>query len=201
MLVIPALAFAQFPAPDSFQLFVHYITIDQSDWCDGQIVQGPAYCNLFSWQTPDTANTPATLTGYKIYKDDILFLSSVQTQVDTAGAFWGSFYVTAVYENPGGESDSSNVVVISELPIATEEIEKDNRISIGFDLSRQVLVIEGALFANALWVYNTLGMQVLSTKVVSNYQSLEGLAPGVYLVVVEDKFGGIYSKLIVMGLR
>ena len=103
-------AAAQFPAPDSFQLFVHYITMDQSDWCDGQVVQGPAYCNLFNWQTPDTANTPATLTGYRIYKDDLLFLSlpPTQIQVDTVGAFWGSFYVTAVYENPAGASDPSN---------------------------------------------------------------------------------------------
>ncbi len=197
--LFPALAFAQFPAPESFAITVNYILDGQSDWCDNHIVQGPAYCNLFSWEAPDTTNTPATLTGYRIYKDSAYFLSTANTWADTAGGYMASFYVTAVYEDPAGESESSNVVFISDLPFATKEAENTHQIWIGFDLSSQELRIQGAEYARSLRVYDMRGVLVWSTEEVSANQRLEGLAAGVYGVVVYDRYGGICRRLVVMG--
>ena len=179
LIFLPLLAFAQFPAPDSFQITVHYITIDQSDWCDGQWVQGPAYCNLFSWEAPDTANTPATLTGYRIYKDSEFFLATANTEADTAGGYMHvNFYVTAVYENPAGESAPSNSVYIGDLPIGTSETFQQEPIGIGFDPVQQTLIIRRPENARVLRVYNMQGGLVLFTDVVSEYRRVEGLAAG-----------------------
>ncbi len=199
LIILPALVFAQFPAPDSFQVSVHYITMDQSDWCAGQLVQGPAYCNLFSWQAPDTANTPATLTEYRIYKDNEIFLSTSDTDADTAGMYLGSsFYVTAIYEDPAGESEPSNVVVIGDLPMATGAVQGSHQIEIGFDLSRQVLIIQGAEYARALRVYDMQGGLVFSTDAVPAVLRVEGLRTGIYGVIVQDRQGRIWNKLALL---
>lgn len=154
LVFLPEFLFAQFPAPDSFQISVHYIIEDQSDWCDAQWVQGPAYCNWLFWKTPDTANFPGTLTGYRIYNDGQIFLSATSNEVWLVAALMGSFYVTAIYESPAGESDSSNVVEIGDLPQAIVEAQGNNNIEIGFDLSQQVLIIRGAEYARVLRVYD-----------------------------------------------
>ena len=200
LLLFPLFTVAQFPAPKLFHITVNYIIDGQSDWCDGHIVQGPSYCNLFSWQAPDTTNTPATLTGYRIYKDDKRFLSTTQSLADTTGGFVGSFYVTATYENPAGESDSSNVVVINYLPTSTSEANDARQIWIGFDLSNQVLIIWGAEYARSLQVFDLRGVLVWSTDVVTVNQRLDALSAGAYGVVVVDRYGRTRSKIIVKGL-
>ncbi|MDO8969852.1 MAG: hypothetical protein Q7U74_04130, partial [Saprospiraceae bacterium] len=177
-------ASAQFPVPESFAITVKYILEDQWEWCDEHIIQGPTYCNLFSWEALDTANTPATLTGYRIYKDSVFFLSTGQTMADTAGVFMASFYVTATYADPPGESEPSNIVTISDLPFATGEAENSRLIGIGFDLSNQTLFIRGAEYAQHLRVYDMRGMQVVFTAPVAASQRLEGLSAGLYVVVV-----------------
>jgi len=200
LILFPVMIFAQFPVPDSFKIDVNYILMGNWDLCDGKVLEGPAYCNYFHWQAPDTANTPATLTGYRIYKDDEFFLSTANTSVDSAGMYLhASFYVTAVYENPAGESEPSNVAVIEYLPMGVNDIFKEGRIGIRFDPGQQMLAIRGAEYVRALWVYNMQGGLVLFTDVVSEYQRLEGLTAGAYMVAVRDNYGIISSKMIVMG--
>ena len=200
LLFLPALAFAQFPTPDSFQIVVNYILMGNWDFCDGKVLEGPAYCNYFHWQAPDTANTPATLTGYRIYKDDEFFLSTANTSADSAGMYLhASFYVTAVYENPAGESGPSNVVVIDDLPMGVNDIFQEGQLGIRFDPVQRMLIIRGAEYARALWVYNMQGRLAFETDVVSEFQRVDGLAAGVYMVVVQDKYGGVSSKIVVMG--
>lgn len=196
VILFPVLAFAQFPEPGSFAITVNYILEGQSDWCDEHIIQGPAYCNLFSWETPDTANTPATLTGYRIYKDCVFFLATANTIADTAGGYMASFYVTAIYENPAGESEASNVVVINDLPMGTEEAFHQEPIGIRFDPMQQMLVIRGAEQARSLRVYDVQGKLLYSTDVVPTILQLEGLDVGVYWVIVE-RSGMLYSKMFI----
>jgi len=200
LIVLPVLALAQFPAPLSFQVTVNYIHLGESDWCDNQLVQGPSYCNGFSWEAPDTTNTPATLTGYRIYKDSVFFLATGNTSADTAGGYLAGFYVTATYEDPAGESGPSNVVVINNLPIATHGVPGAPQIGIGFDLANQTLMIRGAEHARCLRVYDMRGVPVWGTEVVLEKLSLEGLGAGVYGVVVLDKYGNRKSRLIVTGI-
>jgi hypothetical protein len=196
LIMLPVLAFAQFPEPLSFQVTVNYIHLGESDWCDNQLVQGPSYCNLFSWEAPDTTNTPATLTGYRIYKDSVFFLATDNTWADTAGGHLAGFYVTATYENPAGESEPSNVVVINNLPIATHAVPDAPEIGIGFDLANQTFIIIGAEHARSLRVYDMRGVLVWSTEVVLEKLRLEGLRAGVYVVVVWDRYGTMHSKVV-----
>lgn len=200
LIALPMLAFAQFPEPVLFQVTVNYIHLGESDWCDNQLVQGPSYCNFFSWETPDTTNTPATLTGYRIYKDSVYFLATNNTGADTAGGYLAAFYVTAIYENPAGESDPSNVVVINNLPVSTHEAVDAPQIVIDFDLANQTLIIRGAEHARSLRVYDMRGVLVWNTEVVSEKLRLEGLEAGVFGVVLLDKYGNKMSKLLVTGI-
>ena len=193
---LPMQAFAQFPAPDSFQITVNYIYLGESDWCDGHLVQGPGYCNLFSWVAPDEGSMAATLAGYRIYKNNTLFLSTSNTLADSSGAYLASFYVTAIYENPAGESSPSNEVVITTLPIATEEVMDAPSSKIRYDHSRQCLIIPDAPNMRDLRIYTMQGVLVRYTDDVEMYSSLNGLAPGGYMVVVRDRKGAMWSRWI-----
>ena len=198
VMMLPSLVMAQFPVPDSFQIIVHYITIDQTDWCGDHYVYGPNYCNLFSWQTPDTAGSPATLTGYRIYKDDEFFKSAADNFADTVGAFPGSsFYVTAVYENPAGESAPSNVELINDLPFGATEAEASD-VGIMFDLSKRLLTIKGAENVRELYVYNVQGVLVFHTSFIPERQIWENWAAGVYWVLLEDKHGLFLTKKVLI---
>lgn len=198
LIFLPALTIAQFPAPQDFQITVNYIHLGASDWCDGQWVQGPTYCYLFSWEAPDTTNTPASLTGYRIYKDSVLFLSTTLTQADSTGGYIASFYVTAIYADPSGESEPSNTVVIPDLPVPTEEAVNTLPIEIRFDQARRVLFINGAIDAFGLQVYDMQGKQVFNLNAAPAYLDFGALAPGIYWVVVRGKEGFFVSKKIVL---
>lgn len=201
IIFLPVLVMAQFPVPTSFQVNVNYIHLGESDWCDGQVVQGPTYCNLFSWETPDTANTPATLTGYRIYKNSEFFLATSNTNADTSGGYMHTtFYVTAVYENPAGESEPSNSVYIGDLPVGTDEALYQEPIGIWFDPVQQALRVRGAERVRTLWVYDMQGKLVFSTDAVSRVLRVEDLPAGVYMVIVQDKYGNVSSIMVSMGL-
>ncbi len=195
----PLLVFAQFPAPTSFQISINYIHIDEVSFCNNQLVYGPNYCNQYSWQTPDTSITSAILTGYRVYKDGQLFLLTTANGEDTLGIYLGSFHVTAIYENPPGESEASNVIIVDDLPIATGEVMGDGKIKIGFNLSQHSLTIDGAMHARTLGIYNLQGSQVFYTDAVPPKHELEGFVAGAYLVVVRDRFGRVHSKVVLLG--
>lgn len=196
---LPLIVSAQFPSPNFFQIGIGYIRMDEVGWCSGQLVYGPNYCNQYSWQTPDTSTTSAILTEYRVYKDDQLFLLTTANGGDTLGTFLGSFYVTALYENPSGESEASNVVVVDDLPIATGEVQDKGKIKIGFNLSQHCLTVDGAMNARTLGIYNLQGSQVFFTDAVPEKLELEGFAAGAYFVVVQERKGKKYSKMVLMG--
>jgi hypothetical protein len=187
--------FAQFPAPDSFKVRINYVLIDEMDWCNDHIIYGPNYCNLYSWETPDTTATSAILTGYRVYKDDQPFLFSGDNEADTIGAFIGNFYVTALYENPNGESPPSNVVLVEDLPITTVEADK-SELTLTYHPSLRLLRIEGASQGASLAIYNMRGQLVLADSAVENEYPLCWLAAGGYWVVVRGKEGRSYTILI-----
>ena len=106
--------FAQFPAPTNFTLQGKYVVMGNCEFCLSlNDVCGPSSCSTYSWQAP-TGTTTATLDHYVIYGKDgsnkITFSQAV-----TSTSYWsqtgpvGSFYVTAVYTNPTGESLPSNI--------------------------------------------------------------------------------------------
>jgi hypothetical protein len=199
IIFLPVLVMAQFPVPTSFQVNVNYIHLGESDWCDGQLVQGPTYCNLFSWETPDTANTPVTLAGYRIYKNSEFFLATSNTNADTSGGYMHTtLYVTAVYENPAGESEPSNSVYIGDLPVGTDEALYQEPIGIWFDPVQQALRVRGAERVRTLRVYDMQGKLVFSSAVSAN-QRLEGLPGGIYSIVIQDKLGGMYNQRVAIG--
>jgi hypothetical protein len=195
----PMLVCAQFPAPQNFQINVNYIYLGESGWCNNQLVQGPTYCYLFGWEMPDTVGTIATLTGYRVYKNGLPFFQTTEMATEMAGAWFASFYVTALYENPAGESDSSNVVVINSLPISTGEVVENTGIRIGYVPMQRLLIVEGASPTCELQVYNMLGQQLRYQKPVSKVQFLDELRTGVYWVLVRGNNRVVGGKLIWVG--
>lgn len=197
---LPLAAFAQFPAPANFGISVNYILTDQWSFCENEIVFGPNYCIIFSWNTPDTSAISAVLAGYRIYKEDTIFHTLSDTILQVTGPQLGKFYVTALYENPPGESDSSNILIIDDLPIATKETQTEGKIEIGFDISQQQLIVKGYANAKNLSVFNLQGVRVLYTEKVPERLSLEGLPPGAYLAVVLDRQDVTWSgKVLLVG--
>ncbi len=195
---LPLTTFAQFPAPTSFQVAINYITVDQWDYCENEIVLGPNYCNIFSWNTPDTGGFSAILIGYKIYKENTIFQTLSDTILEVTGPQLGKFYVTALYENPPGESDSSNIVTIDDLPIATKEPQAEGEIEIVFDISQQQLIVKGYANAKTLSLINLQGVQVLNIENVPERFSLHGLPPGAYLAIIQTRYGGFWRKKVLV---
>lgn len=99
---------------------------------------------------------------------------------------WGSFYVTAIYVNPGGESDPSNVAVIADLPFATGETGNQVRCGISFDAQAQEINVRDTDQARELWVFNLLGELVLHTCSTSGTYSTAAWEPGMYVAVLRD---------------
>lgn len=200
LMLLPLAAVAQFPAPSNFGISINYILTDQWDYCENEIVFGPTYCIIFSWNTPDTSGVSAILAGYRLYKEDTIFHTLSDTILEVTGPQIGKFYVTALYENPPGESDSSNIVIIDDLPIATKETQTEGKIEIGFDISQQQLIVKGYANAKTLSVFNLQGVRVLHTEKVPERLNLEGLPSGAYLAVVLDRHGAAWSgKVLVVG--
>ena len=124
-LTLLSTCFGQFNAPTAFQFSYSYILLGNSALCNGQMVTGPAYCSTFNWSPPDTSSTPATLDHYNIYHNDFSSTNLVASVTDTfyitVNGYIGYLWVTAVYTNPAGESDSSNVILNEDLPIGYNE--------------------------------------------------------------------------------
>ena len=67
-----------------------------------------------TWVAPDMSSDFATLDGYKVYRNNVALTDVIDdlfyTDDTVAGGFQYSYYVTAVYSEPYGESVPSNVV-------------------------------------------------------------------------------------------
>jgi hypothetical protein len=147
LLLISLNAFAQFPVPTDFQFNYTYIMIEQSGFCEGQVVGGPTYCSTFSWNAPDTAGLTTQLEFYRIYyqmyfmqdSTPIIIAEVNETFHNMEIGILGKIWVTAVYSNPDGESEPSNIIINDDLPISIEEQNNTNQFQIIYDREKHCL--------------------------------------------------------------
>ena len=181
--------YGQFPAPCFFQFSYDYIPIDELGECNDSSLYGPAYCSHFSWCPPDTSQTDAKLDCYRIYQDGFPLVSLVDTCYHTVGGFIGKLYVTAIYKDPYGESDSSNVVSNYDLPISYGAGVSHENFRMRFSRQNGLLIPNDVQGTYSLIIYDILGRELLCTPSVKGPVDVSRFAPGMYLIRTQPENG------------
>lgn len=188
--ILASNVFAQFPPPTNFQFSYEYITSNQSGECAGQWLYGPTYCSHWAWDAPDTNSTNATLENYKLYyfdffsRDTIILATPVETFFDMEIGIIGEIWVTAVYANPYGESEPSEILVNYDLPISIDESPSVEKRVVYYDQNLQAVIIENADGVLEIYIYNVQGQLVQSQKSAGSSISVEHLPGGSYVVEI-----------------
>jgi hypothetical protein len=191
--MLASTAFAQFPPPTNFQFSYEYIMCNESGECAGQWLYGPTYCSHWAWDDPSANSTVANLENYKLYyfdffsRDTIILATPVETYFDMEIGIIGEMWVTAVYSNPDGESEPSEILVNDDLPISIEENPGMEKIVVYYDNSFQEIRIENVEAVSEINIYNVQGQLVQSHQSTKSSVNVELLAKGLY--VIEVLFG------------
>ena len=191
LLVMSSLtSLAQFPEPASFDFGYEYIMIEEAGFCAGQWVSGPTYCSHFTWTVPDTNSTNSTLDYYKLYyysygtEDTTILTTTTNTDFDMEIGIMGEIWVTAVYFNPVGESEPSNIIINSDLPISVEENPAQNGLDILYDIKNQEIIIINGNDISGVNIFNGQGKLIKSENTFSDRISISNLQKGLYIVEI-----------------
>lgn len=172
--------------------------LDEWGMCNDIQIYGPAYCSHFNWSPPDTSQTDAKLEYYWIYLDDVQFESVSDTFYTTTGGYIGKFYVTAVYSEPAGESDSSNVVFNYDLPISTEEIESYANFGVIYNKIDNQLVVKGFENIRSIRIFDIRGQEVYSSTAVPAAIDIGEFGFGLFLIETITKNNRIKRQKILI---
>ena len=181
--------FGQFPEPTNFQFNYSYILLNSVGPCNGHTIVGPAYCSDFWWEAPDTTSTSATLDHYVIYyhpnNDPQIYAiaTTTDTSVEMEIGIIGQVWVTAVYNNPDGESAASNVVVNNDLPISVGQISEKDMTSAYYDKTNEILNIKISDKTFQIKLYNYLG-ELLQDVYNTKQLNMATYAKGLYIVEI-----------------
>lgn len=193
-ILIPLTGLAQFWAPTGLEFYYYYFPIDDGGYCNGQVITGPAYCSYFNWNAPDTLPVKANLLNYKLYFQHLApndssvecFATVSDTFFIVPSGFIGKMWVTAVYDNPSGESDSSNIVINNSLPIGIAGPTAKEIPKIWYDYSGAQVKVEEGVSIREINLYNELGQLVKSAS-NTNLLSIKEMPSGVYIAEVKNK--------------
>jgi hypothetical protein len=169
------------------------ISSNESGYCAGQWLYGPTYCSHWAWDAPSANSTNATLENYKLYyfdfftRDTSVLATPVETYFDMEIGIIGEMWVTAVYSNPDGESEPSEILVNNDLPISIDENPEMEKIVVYYNKSLQEIRIENADAVSEIKMYDVKGQLVQSQQSVKSSISVEHLPRGLY--VIEIFFG------------
>lgn len=206
-LLVSITAKAQFPAPTDFQFSYNYFMIGDGGYCNNSFLLGPAYCSHFSWVTPDTSATNASLSYYKVHYTsdstigfsnfDTVFITT-QNSLSVPIGIIGWVWVTAVYSNPDGESVSSNVEYNYTLPIGIPDKEIVNKSQIIFDHATYKLTVINSNTILRLRIVNSIGICSKEFNKVGADYLLNDLKKGMYIIEVQQKDHTKYYKKIIV---
>lgn len=196
--------FAQFPKPANFHLAYHYYELFEEGSCGGQWVYGPSYCFTFGWSAPDISTTTATLDHYNLYYDNLMQpdsgvveASATDTNYITLGGFMGRMWVTAVYKNPDGESDSSNVAINEDLPISVAERSPADQINIAYNGDFKEIIISDIDRVEEYGIYNMMGDKLISGEPTGRVLSIAQLSSGLYIFEIRTKDHLVIRKKLI----
>ena len=196
-------AFSQFPGPTNFDFSYEYIMIDESGYCAGQWVAGPTYCSHFTWTTPDTNFTNSTLEYYNLYYysyntlDTTILTNTTDTYFNMQIGIMGEIWVTAVYSNPDGESEPSNIIINEDLPISVEENQLENELNILYDNINQKIKIVNGKDISRINIFNNQGKLIETEKRINESINIDHLRKGLYIIeIIKDNQEAIRQKII-----
>ncbi len=159
---------------------------------------------ILNWSAPDTLNIPSTFDHYNLYcnfygQDTTLNLiaSLTDTFFNIEAGFIGEMWVTAVYSDPAGESEPSNIIINESLPISINENQLENEMNIFFDKRNQEVVIENGDGISRINIFNCQGKLIKSNKTILNKINIENYPTGLYIVeIVKNNQEIIRHKII-----
>ena len=208
---VSAICKAQFPAPQSFIMGGGYIPMDESGPCGEEIVYGPGYCTYFSWEAPDLSETEAQLTGYNVYFCEIEYYSegmeipfseakiiaqTTNTYIQKGIGIIGVVWVTAVYSDPNGESEPSNIEYNTALPTAINEV-KSQDVSFYYNKQRNGIEIKGIEDVAYLSIFHLTGIEI-SIPAISDFIDTKNIEKGIYIINITTKNRKIISDKIII---
>lgn len=200
---------AQFPTPQNFQMRLNYIMLDDWGFCAGESVVGPYHCTDFQWHEPDLSETESQLVGYKIYhyyteeelaeipfSEGEVIIQTATTAYSTKGGFVGYTWATAVYSEPDGESEPSNIEANLEgIPLVVNENEIKTY-SIVYCSQTKTIEIKGLEDISSINIFGIDGRFIAASK--SNNIDAKYLTSGIYIIRATTKKGKTISdKLII----
>jgi hypothetical protein len=144
-------------------------------------------------------NSTKALTGYNVYRDGAMIDYTTETSYDDVVFATGvyQYYVTAVYENPNGESDPTNTITVDVITGIEDIIFSST--SIFPNPASGIVNIKSDYTINTIKVYNYSG-QVISNELVDTkfYQfNTSKFNPGLYLFQIETNEGTITKRIII----
>ncbi len=139
------------------------------------------------------------LVGYNVYRDGSMIDYTTETFYNDVILVSGiyQYFVTAVYENPAGESLPSNTITVDVLTSIEDVI--SNSTSIYPNPASNVVNIKSDYTINTIKVYNYSG-QVISNELVDTkfFQfNTSKFNSGLYLFQIETNEGTITKRIII----
>jgi hypothetical protein len=206
---VVAQSIEQFPSPQNFQWSYKYISWDDWGFCAGEPVTGPSHCTTFGWKEPNLSETESQLIGYRIYNyhsmeelTEIPF-NEGQTIAETAsigfetgGAFVGYTWVTALYSEPDGESEPSNVEINFDGPALVINKNEMKTHSIVYNNQMKTIEIIGIENITSIDIFGIDGRFITASEL--NNIDVRYLTNGIYIIKITTDTGKIISdKLII----
>lgn len=201
-IMLSSVAFAQFPSPQNFVYSFSYIMIDDYGMCAGEWLAGPTYCSYFSWDEPDTTGTSASLDYYNIYISDLdyeneIIITTTEISHEVEMGIIGHIWITAVYSNPYGESEPSNIVTNTDLPISLDEIKVSENDLIYYNRETQFIEkVNNKLVIKEIIIYNFNAKVFKRSRFQLNKLSLIDLVEGVYIIEIITDKKVLYQKIL-----
>jgi hypothetical protein len=197
----------QFPSPQNFQMSLNYIMLGDWGHCAGEAVNGPYHCTTFQWNEPDLSETESQLVGYRIYhyesmeeltevpfSEGQIITQTVGIGLEIGSGFMSYTWVTAVYSEPDGESEPSNVE-FARLPLGINKNEIKTH-SIIYNSQIKTIEIRGIENIYSINIFGIDGKLITASEL--NNINVKYLTTGVYIIKITTKTGEIISdKLII----
>lgn len=181
--------FAQFPAPSNLTFTYEYNNDEFFGVvCNGENIDEYHYCTHFSWEHADTLGTDSEFIHYVLYhvkryneEDTIVLATTTKNNLELDFGLLGWAWVTAVYENPDGESRKSNLIENFDLPIGVSELAKSSEPQVLFDSDNYTFSILNHDLVKMIYFYNMNGKLITSSNSFSGKKQIH-LIKGLHIV-------------------
>ena len=156
-----------------------------------------------SWEEPDLTNTP-DLAGYNVYRNDTLLINlgtnsfEFEEELSPFGG-WGPevcYYITAVYENPSGESIPTEELCGGWLTKVEQNKLEETELQCypnPFQKNTQIFITNSAKQKGEIRIYDQTGKQILNIPLESESKNIEipgeQLNPGIYFYQLKTDKG------------